>query len=158
MRGRNVSPYTRHIMFPGPSMPASSPPDRSRYSLTGWHRTLLQIIALSGVWLLAHQAERLLHVPAGVIGILLLLVLLCCKVVNADWLRSGADWLLAEMMLFFIPAVVAIVNYPTLLRQSGWRIGIVIVVSTLLVMITVGTVVDLVFRWELRQSERRAGK
>jgi len=139
-------------------MLVSSPFKHPRYNLTGWRRTLLQVIALSGVWLLAHQAERLLHVPAGVIGILLLLVLLCCKVVNAEWLRYGANWLLAEMMLFFIPAVVAIVNYPTLLRQSGWRIGIVIAVSTILVMITVGTVVDLVFRWELRQSEGRIGK
>jgi len=158
MRCRNVSPYTRKILFPGPSMLVSSPSKASRFNLTGWRRTFLQIIALSAVWLGAHQAEYLLHVPAGVIGILLLLMLLCCKVINADWLRHGANWLLAEMMLFFIPAVVAIVNYPTLLRQSGWRIGVVIAVSTILVMITVGTVVDRVFRWELRLSQRRAGK
>ncbi len=35
---------------------------------------------------------------------------------------SRARWLLAEMLLFFVPAVVAVVNYAQLLLVDGWRI------------------------------------
>lgn len=36
--------------------------------------------------------------------------------------------MLAEMLLFFVPAVVAVVNYQDLLLQEGWRIGLVLVI------------------------------
>ncbi len=39
-----------------------------------------------------------------------------------SWVRAGARWLLAEMLLFFVPAVVAVVNYAHLLLVDGWRI------------------------------------
>lgn len=43
-------------------------------------------------------------------------------------------WLLAEMLLFFVPAVVAVVNYAQLLMVDGWRIFLVIALSTLMVL------------------------
>jgi putative effector of murein hydrolase LrgA (UPF0299 family) len=48
--------------------------------------------------------------------------------------RAGARWLLAEMLLFFVPAVVAVVNYAQLLMVDGWRIFAVIALSTLMVL------------------------
>ncbi|MHB7294622.1 CidA/LrgA family protein, partial [Klebsiella pneumoniae] len=38
----------------------------------------------------------------------------------------------AEMLLFFVPAVVAVVNYAQLLMVDGWRIFLVIALSTLM--------------------------
>ena len=49
-------------------------------------------------------------------------------------MRAGARWLLAEMLLFFVPAVVAVVNYTQLLMVDGWRIMLVIALSTLMVL------------------------
>ena len=50
-----------------------------------------------------------------------------------SWVRA-ARWLLAEMLLFFVPAVVAVVNYAQLLMVDGWRIFAVIALSTLMVL------------------------
>jgi holin-like protein len=62
-------------------------------------------------------------------------------------LRRGADWLLAEMLLFFIPAVMAVSQHAALLRAEGVRIVAVILIGTVLVMTATAFLVDLVWRW-----------
>ena len=64
---------------------------------------------------------------------------------------SGARWLLAEMLLFFVPAVVAVVNYAQLLLVDGWRIFAVIALSTVMVLGTTAWVVEKVYRYENAQ-------
>ena len=86
--------------------------------------------------------------------LLALLVLILLGVVKTQWFSAGARWLLAEMLLFFVPAVVAVVNYQELLLQEGWRIMVVLIVSTVLVLGTTALVVDRVYRLELKLARR----
>lgn len=106
--------------------------------------------------MLADIAVRTLHLPlpANLTGMLLLLVCILLGVVKAQWFSAGARWLLAEMLLFFVPAVVAVVNYQELLLQEGWRIMVVLIVSTVLVLGTTALVVDRVYRLELKLARR----
>ena len=62
------------------------------------------------------------------------------------WLRAGAGLLLAEMLLFFIPAVMSLLDYGPLLRAQGPRILLVIVSGTLLVMMSTALAVEWVCR------------
>lgn len=121
-----------------------------------WLQTIFQIVLLAGIWLLADTAVRTLHLPlpANLTGMLLLLACIFLGVVKAQWFSAGARWLLAEMLLFFVPAVVAVVNYQELLLQEGWRIMIVLVISTILVLGTTALVVDRVYRFELMLARR----
>ena len=57
---------------------------------------------------------------------------------------------MAEMLLFFIPALMSLLDYGGLLRSDGWRILLVIGVSTLMVMLVTAFTVELVVR--LRRS------
>lgn len=121
-----------------------------------WLQTPFQIALLAAIWLLADIAVRTLHLPlpANLTGMLLLLVCILLGVVKAQWFSAGARWLLAEMLLFFVPAVVAVVNYQDLLLQEGWRIMVVLVTSTVLVLGTTALVVDRVYRLELKLARR----
>ncbi|MFM5652878.1 CidA/LrgA family protein [Aeromonas caviae] len=121
-----------------------------------WLQTSFQIALLAAIWLLADIAVRTLHLPlpANLTGMLLLLVCILLGVVKAQWFSAGARWLLAEMLLFFVPAVVAVVNYQELLLQEGWRIMVVLIVSTVLVLGTTALVVDRVYRLELKLARR----
>ena len=83
-----------------------------------------------------------------------LLALILLGVVKTPWFSAGARWLLAEMLLLFVPAVVAVVNYQDLLLQEGWRIMVVLLVSTTLVLGTTALVVDRVYRLELKLARR----
>lgn len=121
-----------------------------------WLQIPFQIALLAAIWLLADIAVRTLHLPlpANLTGMLLLLVCILLGVVKAQWFSAGARWLLAEMLLFFVPAVVAVVNYQELLLQEGWRIMVVLIVSTVLVLGTTALVVDRVYRLELKLARR----
>ncbi len=98
-----------------------------------------------------------LPLPANVVGMVLLLLLIVSGIVPLRWVKAGANWLLAEMLLFFIPAVVAVVNYSDLLRSEGWRICVVIAVSTLMVLAATSLVVDRLYRFELARAARKQG-
>ncbi|MFQ1595158.1 CidA/LrgA family protein [Aeromonas veronii] len=121
-----------------------------------WLQTPFQIVLLAAIWLLADTAVRTLYLPlpANLTGMLLLLACILLGVVKAQWFEAGARWLLAEMLLFFVPAVVAVVNYQDLLLQEGWRIMVVLLVSTTLVLGTTALVVDRVYRLELKLARR----
>ena len=121
-----------------------------------WLQTPFQIALLAAIWLLADAAVCTFHLPlpANLTGMLALLVLILLGVVKTQWFSAGARWLLAEMLLFFVPAVVAVVNYQDLLLQEGWRIMLVLLISTTLVLGTTALVVDRVYRLELKLARR----
>lgn len=130
---------------------------------TGWlHRVQVpvQVVIYIVFFLLAQQLVEWFHLPlpANIVGMLLLLALIVLGVLPLKWVKAGSRWLLAEMLLFFVPAVVAVVNYSQLLRVEGWRIMLVIGISTLLVLATTALVVDRVYRLEIWLAERKAGR
>ncbi|ANR79748.1 murein hydrolase regulator LrgA [Kosakonia sacchari] len=111
----------------------------------------VQVLLYAGLFIFAQYLVQWLHLPlpANLVGMILLLGLILCRVIPLSWVRAGAHWLLAEMLLFFVPAVVAVVNYAQLLMVEGWRIFMVIGLSTLLVLGATAWVVDKVYRFEL---------
>ncbi|MGF6769812.1 holin-like protein [Paraburkholderia sp. GAS199] len=120
-------------------------------------RIAIQSAALCGLWFVADYAVRLLHlpVPGGVVGLVALLALLFCGGVAPRWIKAGADWLLSDMLLFFIPAAVAAVQYGGLFREDGWRLALVVVAGTLMVMVAVAFAVEQAARLERRLALRR---
>ncbi len=73
-------------------------------------------------------------VPGSIVGIVLLFALLKSRVIRLEWIELGSRWLLAEMLLFFIPAFVGIINYKSLLADHGIAIVGIIILSVLAVM------------------------
>ncbi|MCO4790168.1 CidA/LrgA family protein, partial [Vibrio cholerae] len=116
-----------------------------------------QVAALSLIWFFSDWLVNQFHLPlpANLTGMLILLLLVMLKVVNVEWFRRGASWLLAEMLLFFVPAVVAVVNYQDLMRQEGIKIAVVLVASTILVIASTAWVVDKMHRVELVLARRK---
>ncbi|MGE0972322.1 CidA/LrgA family protein [Klebsiella sp. WOUb02] len=115
----------------------------------------LQVLVYAGLFVCAQYLVNWLHLPlpANLVGMLMLLALIVCRVIPLNWVRAGARWLLAEMLLFFVPAVVAVVNYTQLLLMDGWRILLVIALSTTLVLGVTAWVVDKVYRYEISRMK-----
>ena len=116
----------------------------------------LQVLLYAGLFIFAQYLVQWLHLPlpANLVGMILLLGLILCRVIPLNLVRAGAHCLLAEMLLFFVPAVVAVVNYAQLLMVEGWRIFMVIGLSTLLVLGATAWVVDKVYRFELSRLKK----
>ncbi|WP_415838492.1 CidA/LrgA family protein [Rahnella bruchi] len=85
---------------------------------------------------------------------MILFVAMLTKVIPVRYVRRGSSLLLSEMLLFFIPAVVAIINYFDILENEGIRILVVIVLSTTIVLSATAYIVDKVFKYELRKREK----
>lgn len=94
--------------------------------------------ALRGLaWLLAFQSvgELLarglsLPFPGPVIGMVLLLLALRWRVVREP-VSVCADFLLAHLSLLFVPVGVGVMTHLSLLSQYGFRMLVVVVLSTL---------------------------
>ncbi|RZG67642.1 CidA/LrgA family protein [Acinetobacter bouvetii] len=120
-----------------------------------------QIIIILAVWSCAYILQKLLNLPvaSGVLGFFLLLFLLEMKWLKLAHVERGADLLLAELLLFFIPPVVGVIQYQDLLIASGWKILLVILISTALVMIvSVYSVRLLLEQQELNQEPKQEGQ
>lgn len=128
-------------------------------------RIALQTAALGALWAAIDWTVRALGVPvpSGVVGLAVLLALLLSGRVAPGWVKDGANWLLADMLLFFIPATVAAVQYGGLFKADGWRLALVVVAGTTFVMLSVAIAVDIAAGFErrlavtrVRASRRRA--
>ena len=117
-------------------------------------RLLVELAILCALFLLGGQLATWLGwpIPGGVMGLALLLILFASGVLKPAMLQLGAGWLVAEMLLFFIPALMSLLDYGALIRDEGWRILLVIAVSTLMVMVVTALTVELVCRWSLRHE------
>jgi len=113
-----------------------------------------QVLVLAAFWYVCDALVcRLgLPLPGSVLALGLLVALLATGVVRSASLSRGADWLLAEMLLFFIPAVMAVSQHAALLRSEGLRIVLVILIGTVLVMATTALLVDLMWRFRRRHA------
>jgi holin-like protein len=114
----------------------------------------LQIAGLIAIWWASEGLVRALAlpVPGGVVGMIALLVLLASGRVRSVWFRRGSSGLLDHMLLFFVPATMALLDHRELFSVTGLKVLAVIFVGTLLVMTGTALVVEACFRWTLRHA------
>ncbi len=92
---------------------------------------LLEVALIVGTWWLADLAVKAWHlpVPAGVLGLLALTALLLSGLLPHQRIAQGAQALLGDMLLLFIPPLMALVNHPELLSDLGVRLSVAVVVA-----------------------------
>ncbi|ULT55126.1 CidA/LrgA family holin-like protein [Neobacillus drentensis] len=97
---------------------------------------VLQVLCLHVFLFLGAALKEVipLPIPASMFGLFLLFLALCFKIIKLEWVEKGANWLLAELLLFFIPSAVGIVNYDEIISLQGAEIVGLIGISTIIVM------------------------
>lgn len=108
-------------------------------------KIFIQIIGLYLFYLLGDFLSDLLKlpIPGSIVGLLLLFICLHFKFIPDTYIKDGAGVLLAWLPLFYIPAIVGVVQYPEFLSGKGAILIGITLVSTLLTMIVVGRVSEL---------------
>ena len=125
-----------------------------RIGRIAWQVGLLTAIFLLGSAL----AQRLpWPVPGNVVGLAILLVLLLSGAVRLVWEEVGADFLVGNLLLFFIPAAVGIVQYTGLVETHGLGLVLIIGASTALVMAASGLAADWLARRRGREEVDSGG-
>lgn len=108
-----------------------------------------QVVLLAGLWLLGGAAGRLLGLPfpGAVLGLLMMLGLLLSGRVRPGAIRRGARFLIGEMLLFFVPAVMAVLDCRDWVGPLGLKLLAAVVLGTLAVMLGTAFAVDITYRW-----------
>ncbi|MDX3905691.1 MAG: CidA/LrgA family protein [Pigmentiphaga sp.] len=124
----------------------------SRFSILTARIT--QVLALVAVWWAADELVRRigLPIPGGVVGLFVVLALLLSGKLPLHRIDQGARWLLADMLVFFVPAAVAMVRYRDLLASEGLKLLAVIVLGNACVMLATALTVE----WAVRRRRVRA--
>lgn len=114
-------------------------------------KILLQIVLLYGILLLGTAIGKMLGtaIPGSIIGIAILFLLLQFKIIKLEWVEAGANVLLAELLLFFIPSTLGIIDYNELFGVEGIKVFAVIGGSLFIVMIVTGYVAE----WTHREKK-----
>ena len=104
--------------------------------LTRFRAAALQTAIILAIWAAASLLQQILHLPvaSGILGFFILLLLLEVQWLQLEEVGTGADLLVGELLVFFIPPVVGVIQYQELLMASGWKIIAVIAASTFMVM------------------------
>lgn len=76
-------------------------------------RLLFQVGLLSGLSIMGKIISQILNIgiPGSIIGMAFLLLLMERKVIKLRWVEAGANFLLGELLLFFIPSSIGIIEY-----------------------------------------------
>lgn len=121
-------------------------------SLTRFFQTALQLAIIGAVWGVSDLIVRFTHLPvsSGVLGLFLMLALLGLGIIRPDMVGRGAKWALGELVFFFIPIMVSVLQYQDLLMSEGWQLILTIAVGTALVMISTALTLDFCYRWKRR--------
>ncbi|KAA6451130.1 CidA/LrgA family holin-like protein [Bacillus swezeyi] len=93
-----------------------------------------------------------IKIPGSIIGIIVIFALLHFKVIKLEWIEIGALWLLAELLLFFVPSAVGIMNYGELLKEFGTSIILVVLLSTFVVMVSTGMLTQMIAKRKERKK------
>ncbi|MFS0653960.1 CidA/LrgA family holin-like protein [Bacillus sp. 179-C3.3 HS] len=115
----------------------------------------LQIMALFvfAKWMNALAAFLHLRIPGTILGILVIFLLLHFNIIKLKWIELGAVWLLGELLLFFIPSAVGVIDYGALLSQSGTSIVLVVLLSTFVVMLSTGVMTQMIATRKERKKQ-----
>ncbi|WP_379156910.1 CidA/LrgA family protein [Paenibacillus sp. sgz5001063] len=115
---------------------------------------LLQIAGLTLFSMMVNSLTPYLHIPipGSIIGMILLFALLESGMIRLNWVEVGASWLLAELLLFFIPSAIGVMNYSKLLEADGLQVLAVVLVGTFAVMASSGLLTGAIFKVKERRG------
>ncbi len=87
-----------------------------------------------------------LPIPAGIYGLVLLLLGLCTRVIPLRRVKAAGDFLIAIMPVLFIPPAAALLNHTGALRALLVPLALVCIVSTAVVMAVTGCAAQAIIR------------
>lgn len=104
---------------------------------------ILLAINFAGVLL-----QNLFHLPlpGTILGMLIFFALLWSKVLKVESIEKVCDFLILNMIVFFLPPAVELLEYMTLLKTGFFRILLLLIITTVITMVVTGKTVEFCIR------------
>lgn len=95
-----------------------------------------------------------LPVPGNIIGMILLLLLLGTKVIKVESVETVSNFFLDHLAFFFVPAGVGLITAMDLLKGNSLKLLFVCILSTIIVLVITGFIVQTVIKLSHKKSDR----
>lgn len=99
-----------------------------------------------------------LTIPASIYGMIFLFIALCTKVVKLEQIEETGEFLLAIMLVFFVPAAVGIMDTFLAHQNNIIKIVIIVFISTIVVLTVTAVVSQIVIKLSNKFREKKAVK
>ena len=114
-----------------------------------------EAIIILGIYLIGELISKSfsLPLPGNIIGMIILLILLCTKVIKVEKVESISTFFLDHLSFFFIPAGVGLISSFDSVKNSLIYILILCLITTALVIISTGLIVQLIIKIKDNKSK-----
>ena len=119
-------------------------------------RIPLQIAIIFGICLVGEFLHRVvgIPIPGNILGMVLLLILLCTKIIKPEHISSVSSFFLNHLALFFVPPSIAIMAVGDDILSHWPLLLILCIILTVITMAVTGVTTQfLIGRGEKRQNE-----
>ena len=130
------------------------------HQISSIYKVTLQIGLLILIWWIGSIIQKQFNLPisAAVIGLFMVLIGLMTGIFKLNWIKSGSDFILGELVLFFIPCFIGLMKYKNLFMTEGWQLIVVVVLGTICVMLFTAYSVHIGFKLERKLKQRHVHK
>lgn len=111
-------------------------------------KLLREMLLVLAIYFVGEFISKGLHLPlpGNILGMIILLILLCTKVVKVEHVDNISTFLLDHLAFLFIPAGVGVLNAMNVLNGNITKLLIIVVTSTMVIMAVTGTIVQTVMK------------
>jgi len=103
-----------------------------------------EALIILGIYLLGELLAGSLNlpIPGNILGMIILFVLLCTKIVKVDNISNVTNFLLNHLAFFFIPAGVGLMTSIGIIKSTWWQLLIVCLSTTTIIIGATGIIVQ----------------
>ncbi|MCF0149007.1 MAG: CidA/LrgA family protein [Clostridium sp.] len=115
-----------------------------------------EAIIILGIYLVGELISKgfSLPLPGNIIGMIILLVLLCTKVIKVENVESISSFFLDHLSFFFIPAGVGLISSFSSIKDSLIYILLLCLITTAIVIVSTGTIVQYIIKTKEKKIQK----
>ena len=116
-----------------------------------------EAIIILGIYLIGELISKgfSLPLPGNILGMIILLILLCTKIIKVDDVENVSDFFLSHLAFFFIPAGVGLISSFPSLKSSLVPILLICIVTTAIVIVVTGLIVQFIINSKSSKMNNR---
>lgn len=97
-----------------------------------------------------------LPVPGNIIGMILLLILLCTKIIKLEMIETVSKFLLDHLAFFFIPAGVGLLTSLDVIKNNWGKLLFLCLITTVIVIAVTSLTIEFMTSKKLTKPEEKA--
>ena len=114
-----------------------------------------EAIIILGIYLIGELISKglSLPIPGNILGMLILLILLCSKIIKVEKVETVSNFFL-DHLAFFFPAGVGLITSFDSIKDSLILIILLCIITTSIVIVVTGSVVQFVMNLQKRKTKK----